>query len=110
MATTSSHRYKTERREKRQVINEGIFTGGMNFTDNPLGPGVSKLLVNYIQKDAGQRIRPRGGWRQLADPILLGSNLGELYFHHAGVAFVRNTVTQDATLYIFRPRLVRMAH
>lgn len=98
MATTSSHRYKTERREKRQVINEGIFTGGMNFTDNPLGPGISKLLVNYIQKDAGQRIRPRGGWRQLADPILLGSNLGELYFHHAGVAFVRNTVTQDTFL------------
>lgn len=98
MATTSSHSYKGQRRAPRQVINEGIFTGGMEFTDNPLGPGVSKMLVNYIPKDMGQRLRPRGGWRQLNDPILLGTGLGELYFHHAGVAFVRNTVTQDTFL------------
>lgn len=98
MAGQSSHSYKTYKRNQRKLINEGVFTGGMQYTDNPLEPGVSKLMVNMIQKDFGERVRPRGGWHSLIPTISLGNNLGELYIHHTGTTFVEDTVTNETFL------------
>lgn len=92
MAGTSSHEYKQYKRNQRKVVNEGMFTGGMKYSDNPLKPGVSKLIVNMIPKDFGERVRPRGGWRRLTDPLLLGSIPEDVYIHHTGTTFVEDTV------------------
>mgnify|MGYP007095020278 FL=1 len=75
-----------------------MFTGGMHFTDNPLDEGTSRLLVNMIQKDFGQRVRPRGGWGERGAPTSLGSDLGDLYIHHTGTTFVKNTETDESFL------------
>jgi hypothetical protein len=90
MESISSHKYKQYQRQQRKVVNEPDFLGGMNFSDNPLMPGTHKLLVNYIQKDFGSRIRPRGGWRLITPPTALGIGLGELYIHHTGTTFVED--------------------
>ena len=70
----------------------------MNYTDNPLLAGMHKLLVNYIQKDFGNHIRPRGGFRQLTPSTVLGNALGELYIHHTGTTFVEDTTSSDVFL------------
>lgn len=70
----------------------------MQYTDNPLGEGVSKLLVNYIQKDYGARIRPRGGWRPLIPSTAIGTGLGETYIHHTGTTFITNEDTNEVFL------------
>ena len=98
MESTSSHNYKRYNRGERKLINEPNFTGGMQYTDNPLAEGISKLLVNYIQKDYGARIRPRGGWKPLTPPTLLGNSLGETYIHHTGTTFIEDTITNDVFL------------
>ena len=98
MAPTSSHSYKQYQRNQRKVVVEPDFTGGMQFTDNPLMPGIHKLMVNYIQKDFGSRIRPRGGWRLITPPTTLGNSLGELYIHHTGTTFVENLTTHEVFL------------
>ena len=76
MAGLSSHKYKQYERTQRKVVTESAFSGGMNYSDNPLDVGVSKLIVNMIQKDFGKRVRPRGGWRVLRHPLKLGEDLG----------------------------------
>lgn len=98
MAGQSSHSYKQYARKQRRLISEGVFTGGMHYTDNPLMPGTSRLIVNMIQKDFGARVRPRGGWRTLMEPTALGTGLGEMYIHHTGTAFVTNTATEEVFL------------
>ena len=98
MAGLSSHKYKQYERTQRKVVTESAFTGGMNYSDNPLDVGVSKLIVNMIQKDFGKRVRPRGGWRVLRPPLKLGEDLGELYIHHTGTTFVTNTDTEEVYL------------
>ena len=91
MAGQSSHKYKQTKRQQRVLVSEGVFTGGMHYTDNPLMPGTSKLLVNLIQKDMGARVRPRGGWRNLTSSLALGTGLENLYIHHTDSTFVTDS-------------------
>ena len=76
----------------------------MHYTDNPLEPGTSKLLVNMIQKDYGARVRPRGGWRPLVDPVNIGTNLTNSYIHHTNASFITNK--QTGTVFLRRYALI----
>lgn len=96
MAGISSHSYKTYKRGQRKLVNAGTFQGGMNYVDSPLAPGFSKTLVNFIQKDFGNNVRPRGGWRNFANDLAIGSN--NLYVHHSGISYVKDLATNKLLL------------
>jgi hypothetical protein len=96
MAGTSSHNYKSYARGSRKIVNVGAFTGGMQYVDSPLPDGFSKVLLNFIQKDFGNNIRPRGGWRNYANDLAIGSN--NLYAHHSGISYVKDLVTNKLLL------------
>lgn len=110
MATISSRSYKKYQRQQRKVIDEPIFGKGMTYSDNPLDSGHCRLLVNHIQKDGGQRVRPRGGWRLINDPVLLGSNMPDMYIHHTGVTFVKDTVNDRTLLRRYALAVPKVTH
>ena len=57
--------YKVYNRTPRYVSVEEAFGNGMQVTDNPLGEGFCRELVNLDFKDGGQALVPRGGLRQM---------------------------------------------
>jgi len=98
MALASSRSYKNYQRNQRKIVTETTFNKGMAYTDNPLLDGQVRLLVNYIQKDFGDTLRPRGAWVQAEGPVQLSTAMGAPYIHHIGAGLVTNTVTNAVTL------------
>jgi hypothetical protein len=94
MSGTSSRKsFKRTNRDLRGVLTERAFGAGMFYTDNPLIDGRSRLLVNLIQKDMGERTRPRGGIHPVTESINLDEFMDNPYVHHTGVTIVTNAIT-----------------
>lgn len=77
---------------------ETLYNRGMKYTDSALPDGQIRVAMNLIQKDYGDTLRPRGGWRNIIPPLMLGENLGEIYVHHTGVCFVEDEITHEVFL------------
>jgi hypothetical protein len=93
MAQSFSHSYKKYVRGTRQVLPEQIFNMGMVYTDNPIGEGQTRLLVNMTLADQGRRIRPRGGFKPLWT-VPFDNSGKKQFIHHTGSLFVK--VGEDA--------------
>lgn len=98
MASASSHSYKQYNRNQRRLVMETLYNRGMKYTDAPLPDGQIRVAMNLIQMDYGDTLRPRGGWRNIIPPLMLGSNLGELYIHHSSTCFIEDAVTHEVFL------------
>lgn len=55
--------FKKMQHQSRIKYPENTFASGMNFSDSPLEPGASKILVNYDIADDGTSLKPRAGIR-----------------------------------------------
>lgn len=76
--------FKKFQHQPRINYPEDTFALGMNFTDSPLEPGQSKILVNYDIADDGTSLKPRAGIR-LKDIALETYNKNPEVDHHSFV-------------------------
>ena len=64
MRTTAFKQYA---RGQRGVTVEETFSGGINYTNTPLGEGYYNMLVNYAFKDDGKILIPRAGYKSVPE-------------------------------------------
>lgn len=89
--------FKEYERLSRTVMVEDTFQGGMQFTNNPLPTGFSKLLVNFDLKDQGATLVPRGGLKDIKSVAIDEDDT--LVIHHTSNIYVSDNDEQDATVY-----------
>ena len=90
--------YRNNQRNQRKLITETNFGKGMNYSNNPLLDGQARVMVNLIQRDYGDTLRPRGAWVNNFEPIDVGPGMLYPYVHHTGTALVTNTDSDDVAL------------
>lgn len=66
---TITNNFNRTTRTGRLLTSEETYGNGMNYTDNVLPEGYSKLLVNYKINDDGTSLSPRDGYHTYADEI-----------------------------------------
>lgn len=64
-------------RSQRLLISEESYTGGINYTENVLPEGYSKMLVNYMFRDSGASLSPRPGLIDYSDAFDTGITASE---------------------------------
>ncbi len=60
---STSNNYKTYERERRRVIIQSAFNGGMRYTNGAIDEGFIKTIVNYDLSNNGTYLIPRPGLR-----------------------------------------------
>ena len=64
-----SNAYNSHASRARTIVSENSFARGMKYSNNPLTEGYVKTLINYQLANDGATIKPRLGYRQIADGI-----------------------------------------
>lgn len=64
-----SNAYNSHESRARTIVSENSFARGMKYSNNPLSEGYVKTLINYVLANDGMTIKPRPGYRQIADNI-----------------------------------------
>lgn len=64
-----SNAYNSHATRARTIVSENTFAKGMKYSNNPLTEGYVKTLVNFQLTNDGATIKPRLGYRQVADAI-----------------------------------------
>lgn len=64
-----SNAYNSHESRARTIVSENSFAKGMKYSNNPLSEGYVKTLINYVLANDGMTIKPRPGYRQIADNI-----------------------------------------
>lgn len=87
---TTSHRL-------RSISTEQQFNSGMKYTNQPLGDGYVKTLVNFKLHNDGESLTPRGGIKHLAERVWDNSEvLDNAIIYWTGSVFVNNYDRSDA--------------
>lgn len=56
-----SNYFNRTARQQRLLVSEESYARGMNYTENVLTEGSSKILINYMLRDSGNSLSPREG-------------------------------------------------
>ena len=97
MAGSSS--YKTYQRERRRVILQSAFDGGMKFTNGAIDEGFMKLLVNYDLSNDGVYLIPRPGLRVSNTIAPDWSDAEEVSNLHRKIVACKECVESDGKTY-----------
>lgn len=66
---TISNYFNRTGKTQRLLVSEETYSGGINYTDNVLAEGSSKMLINYMLRDSGSSLSPRYGIKNYSDAI-----------------------------------------
>ena len=74
---TISNYYNRTARQQRLLVSEETYSGGINYTENVLKEGYSKLLVNFMLRDSGSSLSPRYGMKDYSAEFDTGITASE---------------------------------
>ena len=98
---TISNYYNRTARQQRLLVSEETYSGGINYTENVLKEGYSKLLVNFMLRDSGSSLSPRYGMKDYSAEFDTGITASEdntldkgaLHYSSYGVYTDKDAVT-----------------
>lgn len=85
---------------KRYMTDEDQFSKGMQYTNEPLGEGYAKAIINFDLKNDGVSLVPRAGLQRLTPNIcdLTMAIDSDFLIHHADATYVLDYQGKDAAL------------
>lgn len=96
-----SNAYNSHESRARTIVSENSFAKGMKYSNNPLSEGYVKTLINYVLTNDGATIKPRPGYRQVADNIAtftIDENTQDFCVYFTENLLVSNANETDAIL------------
>ena len=96
-----SNAYNSHESRARTIVSENSFARGMKYSNNPIGEGYVKTLINYVLTNDGATIKPRPGYRQVADNIAtftIDENTQDFCVYFTENLLVSNANDTDAIL------------
>ena len=85
---------------KRYMTDEDQFSKGMQYTNEPLGEGYAKAIINFDLKNDGVSLVPRGGLNIFTSSVCNISAAIDVDYiiHHADATYVLDYQGKDAAL------------